>query len=231
MDTGIEKLEQKMDNLLENGIIDLNQNLISITRNLYLAVREDSSRVNELYKKTEDIISYVNSLNFTDPHVYNRILSLISFKNDISLQNNLDKKQADLYLEEVKDNMQYKGYYHDSFTVPKVAECLSKIQYAYTLLSIKKNIRNLYTSFMNEVKEKDLIGDIIYELNTFGRYDSFSPGMLFLYYNLYRENEDINVFFKDLIIIFWKGYKIGYYNMSKEEVLREGFDKYDFIYK
>ncbi|MFW6030488.1 MAG: hypothetical protein ACOCRO_09600 [Halanaerobiales bacterium] len=222
-----------MDNLLENGIIDLDRNLKSITRNLYLAVREDSSRVNELYKKTEDIISYVNSLNFTDPHVYNRILSLISFKNDISLQNNLDKKQADLYLEEVKDNMQYKGYYHDSFTVPKVAECLSKIQYAYTLLSIKKNIRNLYTSFMNEVKEKDLIGDIIYELNTFGHYDILAPAAMFLYYNLYRK--DINHKKQGErhahIILYWKFFKIDYYNMSKEEIFKEGFDKYDFIYK
>ena len=211
-----------------------------VTQHMYAAVRENPEDVKQLAAMTKHLNKYLMSLNIANPDIYNRLLSFISFRYDILLQQNTTVELADKYLEEVKFILSKKAYLMDSFNIPKLAQCISKVQFVYNIKETGKNLRELYTSFMSDIGQEDVYKDIINELNTFGHIDAYAPAMPWLYYTLYRP--DLDELFKQRgttpsithpyfpIIFYWKGYKLQQMGMTQEEFFAEGFDNYDFIY-
>jgi hypothetical protein len=235
-------IADKFDNALRQiGNKQLTSDLKAIPQHMYRAVRDDISMAEPLIDVSNKLIDFFLSINYSDIDIYNRLLSFISFKYDILLQKNTTVEIADKYLEEVKFIMNKKAYLVDPYNVPKIAQCISKIQFVYNITNSDKNIRDLYVSFLSDITNEGMYKDIAKELNTFGHLDSVSPAMPWIYYILYRE--DIKELIekrkkeKDLlhpyfpIIQYWKGYKVEHYDMTWQEFFDEGFETYNFIYR
>lgn len=234
-------VERLDDALKQIGSKKLICDLKAIPQHMYRAVRNDISMAEPLIDISNKLIDFFLNINYPDIDIYNRLLSFISFKYDILLQKNTTIELADKYLEEVKFIISKKAYLLDTYNVPKIAQCVSKVQFAYNITDSGKNIRDFYTSFMEDAMKEGVYNDIVKELNTFGHLDSVSPAMPWIYYVLYRED------IKDLInkrkqegdmfhpyfpiMQYWKGYKAEHYNMTQQEFFDEGFETYSFVYR
>jgi len=203
----------------------------------YNIVREDPSTVEDLYEITSLLIDYLFLILDNDSVIYNRVLSIIAFKYDIILQKELNEKYIDLYLRDVVKIIDKKTYtYNNDQAIAKIAECLAKIQYAYLLINKKdKGVDKIYYSFMEDVADNHLIEQIIKDFNVHPWPDGYSTSMLFLYYMLFKDipqskyKNCYDIYY--VIITFWKIFKVEHYKMTKEELEKEGYESYNFVYK
>ena len=229
----LEKATTKILNIIEKKSAT-DSELINVIINSYHAVREDPSIIDDFY---EILDIFYNALKPIGDKVYNRILSLIALKNDMVLQKQLSERQIDIYLEEVEYIISKQAAGDDWMFVTKIGECLAKIQYAYNLIDSKKNISNIFFEFMKNIVINNQFKSLILLFNNEEWPDSYSIGMLFYYYMFFKDEPKpklniFKVFHKNYFIVtFWKQFKINYYEMTKEEVEKEGYESYDFIYR
>ena len=223
--------------IINNKNLNITIEIKDLTILLYNEVRENPEHIILYYDIVTSLIT--NIIDNTYIENYTKILSLIAFKNDIILQYDLKKERIDLYLQEVLFIIDKKPYIYDSFIIAKLTECLAKIQFAYTLIKCNINIRDKYISFLNIVNKNNIFKTIIDELNDLSHIDVDSISKIFEYYNLFNfdnTNKDtfsLNVLKNPIfeIIRFWKLYKINYYHMSEQDIIDEGIDSYNLIYK
>lgn len=179
---------------IQNSFLDLNKSYNEIFRNFYgeksdfnikkifnslikecyFIARKNKKIAKELYLELNRLVEFFLNNNLNS-NVYYRILSFISLKNDILLQENLSIDQIEIYLNENKKfikNIHWTD--NGGETLQKLSENLIKIQFAYNLLGYKKNIQKEYLqvqahlnenfNFFNIFKKKN---DYIYNLGQY----------------------------------------------------------------
>lgn len=115
----------------------------------YITIRKYHN-VDMIYSELDRLVDYFlnNQLNNL---LYYRILSLISLKNDIKLQEKLDSKQLDKYLSETKIFLNPVLTCGSDESLYKVSQNLMKIQFGYNLLKIDKSIRKEYDDIFKKI--------------------------------------------------------------------------------
>ncbi|MFW6016754.1 MAG: hypothetical protein ACOCRK_09980 [bacterium] len=220
-------------------------------RELYIKVRKNPKKVNEVIKEIEDIIREFKQQEIK----YSRLLSFISLKNDLILQNNLTEENVDSYVEDLKYCINNKIYLAEGATreTPfKIFEMIAKIQYAYNLLDPNKSIRNIYEEFLEEYN-RDF--DHYFKLFKGKRIEYKNYQLIFIYsiyYLFINEYYDdgtpeptkktmenlakTDFFYRKIsynMMMYLKERKIEYYKPFK--LLRnkefKNLTKYDFIYR
>lgn len=208
----------------------------SLLKECYNNIRKNKS--SKLYYKINDLVEFFLSNNFNSI-IYYRILSFISLKNDILLQENLNKEQIDLYYKENKKFIE-NIYWTDSGgeTLQKLGENLIKVQFAYNLLGVGRNIQKDYL-FVQEYLNKNFNyfnifikkSDYIYNINEYL--------LLVFAYILFVDAGKINpknivgkISYKSLLIIM-KQYKYKHYKLKGILMFISDlifYKKYNFIY-
>lgn len=214
--------------------------LLDYIKDSYKKVRNNPHIIDELYLELDTVSSKIINTKQTDPNIYSRYLSIVSLKNDMMIQKYLDKEQIDLYFYELKNLVETKYYldsYEESFF--KILECTGKIQHAYNLIGRPEFIGDFYSSLV----------DLFFKEGVFKRYNDFiiennmqlmcgtsiEMSVAFLMKVFFDKNLDyLNLeenMFVNMIISYWKIYKMKHYNISEREIQEEGYKNYDFIYR
>jgi hypothetical protein len=162
------------------------------------------------------------------------LLSLISLKNDLRLQQELNEGRINAYLEEVKLIINKGVYFCNNETWLKICECLAKIQYAYNISGFDICIREIYDGVMLEVADKNAAHNRLVELSGKNVNHNYCDiGFTYFYYMLFYKKYPHAAYEATMkaIIAGWKIFKFEYYGFTDDEVEKElSSGSYDFIY-
>jgi hypothetical protein len=218
------------------------QNIIigtySVLRHNHKRAKSISNVINNFYYFLISIEAHKNDI------IRNRMISLLSLKNDILLQVELTKINIDKYLEEVEfllNNESYLRLTSVPGTFLKACEIIAKIQYAYIITGTSVDLRGFYRRVVDGIHKESKIPerfDSLGKCNKIG-YDYLNLGLVYVYYQLFyfmsEEDDRQNIIARNAImqpiIGYWKKNKISYYSMTYKEFLDEGFNSYDFIWR
>lgn len=253
MNLSTDDIQQTKDfNVIIDLIVDIKKTLIftpdtlqNIIIGTYSVLRNDHSQANFIRNAIDNFYYFLISINaHEDDIIRNRMISLLSLKNDILLQMNLSQENINIYLREAKFLLGNKSYLRLTSipaTFLKACEIIAKIQYAYIITSSSTDIRELYREIIDGIHKDNKIPerfDSLGKCNKVG-YDYLNLGLVYMYYQLFayvsKDDEDQNIIGRNAImhpiVAYWKRNKIVYYDMTYEDFLNEGFNSYDFIWR
>lgn len=213
-------------------------------------IRETYQRVRKNPNKIEDIILELKSLDDEFKRQKNhRVISFLALKNDLILQNELTKVNVDNYFSDLKfciENRLYNLEKGEETPLFKIFEILAKIQYAYNLLEVDVSLRGIYELLLVEFNDNFQYYFKFFKdrgINYHNYQLSFIYDIYFLFLSEYEDGtfkfgatmerlEKHDVFRSILLNVFLrlKEYKMDYYNLSVDDILKEGFTDYNFIY-
>lgn len=225
------------------------QELNAFIKETYKEVRDDPTKIEEVIGKVLQKENTVKKL-----HNY-RVISFLALKNDLILQNELKKENIDNYILDliycIENELYKKGH---GETPVKIFEMIAKIQYAFNLLNHPMSLKKLYESFLLEFN-KDFSSYFNYFKNRKILYDHHQLAFIYNIYYLFVYDYDISIyreFPKDALneknlmetlsknktyyfilmsLIFrMKEYKMHYYDLKFEDIEKEGFTEYNFIF-
>lgn len=203
----------------------------SIIKESYTLVRSDPKQISNVYILIDKIVYFFLENQF-DSTLYNRIISLIALKNDISLQQELTLDQIHLYVLETKYIFENNLFYGGRETGLKLLEMIGKAQFAYNLIGANINIKQLFARALEKVREEYFISPLNEdEFIT----DQYQMGMAYFYYVLFKQplesvlRNDYYRLMYEAIVHQWSQRKYEYYYGSK--LPRQDIEiSYNFIY-
>jgi len=155
--------EDFFDDLSFNKNLNLRLLLFSssgyeLVRNIVKNEGKKSKNILTIVNIAEKLVKYfIENYNNYNPMLYHRLMTLISFKNNLKIRFNMDnnlwdnKQLAFEYYNEIKFISNNKLYYISTTVVAKYLDELVKIQNIFNMFRIHKSLEKTYLKVLNEI--------------------------------------------------------------------------------
>ena len=211
---------------------EVNTKIQDVTRASYKLFRKKPEVADELYDVLDKLLTHLKTFDTSLDDYYNRLLSLTCCKHDIALQHQITKERVDNYLEDVRYFIFKEAYKTNVETPLKILESLAKVQFAYNILDNGDSVEELYKTVHRSIMADGLYLKLMDHCNTTEDNFDHEMGITFFYPFLFvkKENRTSNYQYIMLHILYrWKIFKMRFYSLTMDQIIAEGYEKYDFI--